>query len=71
MMFEKENTCETGQPLCVSCRFCNKFAILHQKDHFISECMHDKKVYVNVGVCKDYQESRKCYQEVNHEDSNK
>ena len=60
MMFEKENTCKTGQPLCVSCRFCKRFAILHM----ICECMHDKKVYENVGVCKDYQE-------VKNEDLNK
>ena len=53
----KNDTCSGGEPLCVSCRHCSHFWISEGKTY--SLCNRTGKAYVNVGVCKDYENSNK------------
>lgn len=51
MMFSKNNTNFTGEPLCKSCKF--GYKVLNHPDKY--GCLWDKTFVYDVGVCKDYE----------------
>lgn len=53
MIFDKKNTNYSGECLCESCKHAD---LVHYNVGYI--CHKDKTLYMNVGVCKDYDRRR-------------